>query len=281
MWLFLGILQHGQVEIIANDQDNSMTPSYAAFTETERLIGDPAKAQLQDDLKHLPFTVINDNNVLKIKAIAYKGEETGFNLEEISVMILTKVWDVAEAYLSQKITLACVTVPAYFNNSQRQATKDTTTIAGLQVPKILNQPMAVSLAYRLEKVTSGEKRVLIVDLGGGTFDVSLLSIKTSQTFDVLATARDTHLGGKDFTSRLVENFIDEIKRKFGMVISSQERAVRRLRTAAERAKRILSSITETSIEIDALLRRYGLPYQDHAHPVRGAVPGPLQGHPWT
>ncbi|KAL1481793.1 hypothetical protein MTO96_034188 [Rhipicephalus appendiculatus] len=271
----VGIFQHGKVEIIANDQGNRTTPSYVAFTETERLIGDPAKAQvalnpentvfdskrligrtfndpkLQDDLKHLPFTVINDNNVPKIK-VTYKGEEKVFNVEEISAMILTKMREVAEAYLGQKITLACVTVPAYFNDSQRQATKDACAIAGLQVPKMLNEPTAAALAYGLDKVTSGQKLVLIVDLGGGTFDVSLLSIKDSQTFDVLATAGDTHLGGEDFDSRLVDYFLGEIKRKFGADISSKARAVRRLRTAAERAKRILSSTTETSIEIDAL-----------------------------
>ncbi|XP_070384248.1 heat shock 70 kDa protein 1B-like [Dermacentor albipictus] len=271
----VGIFQHGKVEIIANDQGNRTTPSYVAFTETERLIGDPAKAQvalnpentvfgskrligrtfddpkLQDDLRHLPFTIVNENNAPKIK-VTYKGEEKVFNPEEISAMILTKMREVAEAYLGQKITLACVTVPAYFNDSQRQATKDACTIAGLQVPKILNEPTAAALAYGLDKVTSGEKLVLIVDLGGGTFDVSLLSIKNSQTFDVLATAGDTHLGGEDFDSRLVDYFIEEIKRKFNTDISDKARAVRRLRTAAERAKRILSSTAETSIEIDAL-----------------------------
>ncbi|CAN7995198.1 unnamed protein product [Ixodes hexagonus] len=271
----VGIFQHGKVEIIANDQGNRTTPSYVAFTETERLIGDPAKAQvalnpentvfgskrlvgrtyddpkLQDDLKHLPFTIINDKNAPKIK-VMYKGEEKIFNPEEISAMILTKMREVAEAYVGKKIELACVTVPAYFNDSQRQATKDAATIAGLQVPKIVNEPTAAALAYGLDKVTSGEKKVLIVDLGGGTFDVSLLNIKDSQTFDVLATAGDTHLGGEDFDSRLVDYFLGEIKRKFKVDITDKARAVRRLRTAAERAKRILSSTAETSIEIDAL-----------------------------
>ncbi|KAL1481812.1 hypothetical protein MTO96_034205 [Rhipicephalus appendiculatus] len=245
----VGIFQHGKVEIIANDQGNRTTPSYVAFTETERLIGDPAKAQvalnpentvfdskrligrtyddpdLQEDLKHWPFTVINDKNAPKIK-VTYKGEDKVFSPEEISAMILTKMREVAEAYLGQKITLACVTVPAYFNDSQREATKDACTIAGLQVPKILNEPTAAALAYGLDK--------------------------NSQTFDVLATAGDTHLGGEDFDSRLVDYFIGEIKRKFSTDISSKARAVRRLRTAAERAKCILSSTAETSIEIDAL-----------------------------
>ncbi|KAL1452357.1 hypothetical protein MTO96_006275 [Rhipicephalus appendiculatus] len=247
----LGALEGSTVklEIIANDQGNRTTPSYVAFTETERLIGDPAKAQvalnpentvfgskrligrtfddpkLQDDLKHLPFKVINDNNVPKIK-VTYKGEEKIFNPEEISAMILTKMREIAEAYLGKPITFACVTVPAYFNDSQRQATKDASTIAGLQVPKILNEPTAAALAYGLDK--------------------------NSKTFDVLATAGDTHLGGEDFDSRLVDYLTEEIKRKFGTDISSKPRAVRRLRTAAERAKCILSSTAETSIEIDAL-----------------------------
>ncbi|KAH9380679.1 hypothetical protein HPB48_014601 [Haemaphysalis longicornis] len=271
----VGIFQHGKVEIIANDQGNRTTPSYVAFTDNERLIGDAAKAQvalnpentvfgskrligrtyddpkIQEDMKHLPFTIVNVNNVPKIKVV-FKGEEKIYNAEEISAMILTKMREVAEAYLGRKVTLACVTVPAYFNDSQRQATKDAATIAGLSVPKILNEPTAAALAYGLDKFVAGEKKVLIVDLGGGTFDVSLLNIKDSKTFDVLATAGDTHLGGEDFDSRLVDYFIQEIKRKFKVDITNKARAVRRLRTAAERAKRILSSTAETSIEIDAL-----------------------------
>ncbi|KAL1481789.1 hypothetical protein MTO96_034185 [Rhipicephalus appendiculatus] len=245
MWLFLGILQHGKVEINANDKGNRTTPSYIAFTETERLIGDPSQVQvalnpqntqlgskrligrtfddpkLQDNLKHLPFTVINDNNVPKIK-VTCKGEEKVFNQEEKSVMILTKLPEVSEAYFGQRATLACVTVPAYFNDSQRQATNDVTTIAGLQV-------------------TSGDKLVLIVDFGGSTFDVSLLSIKSSPTLDVLATMGDMHLGQENFYNRVVDYFIDEFKHKFGTDISSQARAVRRLRIIAEQAKCILLS----------------------------------------
>ncbi|KAH9373619.1 heat shock protein 70 A1-like [Haemaphysalis longicornis] len=271
----VAIFEHGKVEIIANEQGNRTTPSYVAFTEFERLIGDAAKSQvalnpentvfgskrligrtyddpkLQDDLRHLPFTIVNDNNTPKIK-VTFKGEEKIYSPEEISAMILTKMREIAEAYLGKKVTLACVTVPAYFNDSQRQATKDAATIAGLAVPKILNEPTAAALAYGLDKITAGEKKVLIVDLGGGTFDVSLLNIKNSETFDVLATAGDTHLGGEDFDSRLVDSFIAEIKRKFNVDISDKARAVRRLRTAAERAKRMLSSTAETTIEIDAL-----------------------------
>ncbi|KAL1481808.1 hypothetical protein MTO96_034201 [Rhipicephalus appendiculatus] len=239
----VAIFQYGKVEIIANDQGNRTTPSYVAFTETERLIGEPAKAQvalnpentvfdckrligrtyddpdLQDDLKQWPFTVINDNNAPKIK-VTYKGEEKVFSPEEISAMILTKMREVAEAYLGQKISLACVTVPAYFNDSQREATKDACAIAGLKLLKMLNEPTAAALAYGLEKCSRRRET------------------RTS--------------GGEDFDSRLVDNFIAEIKRKFSMDISANARAVRRLRTAAERAKRVLSSVTETSIEIDAL-----------------------------
>ncbi|XP_077560432.1 heat shock 70 kDa protein 1A-like [Haemaphysalis longicornis] len=271
----VAIYHFGKVEIIANDQGNRTTPSCVAFTETERLIGDAAKLQvalnpentvfgakrligrkyndpkLQDDLRHLPFKIIDDNNTPKIK-VMFKGEEKIFSPEEISAMILSHMREVAEAYLGDPVTLACVTVPAYFNDSQRQATKDAGTIAGLSVPKIINEPTAAALAYGLDKITAGEKKVLIVDLGGGTFDVSLLSIKDSQTFDVLATAGDTHLGGEDFDSRMVDFFLEEIKRKFKVDISDNARAVRRLRIAAERAKRILSSTVETSIEVDAL-----------------------------
>uniref|UniRef100_A0A131YIC4 Heat shock 70kDa protein 1/8 n=1 Tax=Rhipicephalus appendiculatus TaxID=34631 RepID=A0A131YIC4_RHIAP len=198
-------------------------------------------------------------------------------------MILTKMREVAEAYLGQKITLACVTVPAYFNDSQRQATKDACTIAGLQLLKILNEPTAAALAYGLEKVISGEKLVLVIDLGGGTFDVSLLSIKDSKTFDVLATAGDTHLGGEDFDSRLVDYFIGEIKRKFSTDISSKARAVRRLRTAAERAKCILSSTAETSIEIDALFdgtdfhtKITRARFEEVCQDIFKVIPGPIQ-----
>ncbi|KAL1481794.1 hypothetical protein MTO96_034189 [Rhipicephalus appendiculatus] len=269
----VGILQHGKVEIIANDQRNRTSPSYVAFTETEQLIGDPAMPQvalnpknpafgykrligctfddtkLQDDLKHLPFTVTNDNNAPKIN-VTYKGEKV-LSPEEISAIILTKMREVAVACFGQ-ITLGCFTVPAYFNDSQRQATKDNCIIAGLHVLNIPNEPTAAALASGLEKVTSGERLVLIVDLGGCTFDVSLLSIKNSQTFDMLTTAAHTHLGDEDFYSRLVDYIIGVIERKFGKDIPNKARAGRRLRTTVERTKRILSSTAETIIEIDAL-----------------------------
>lgn len=271
----VGVFQHGRVEIIANDQGNRTTPSYVAFTDTERLIGDAAKAQtamnpentvfdakrligrkyddpkIQDDIKHWPFKVDNDAGKPKI-CVEFKGERKKFNPEEISAMVLTKMKETAEAFLGQKVTDAVVTVPAYFNDSQRQATKDAGAIAGLNVLRIINEPTAAALAYGLDKNLRGERNVLIFDLGGGTFDVSVLTIDEGSMFEVRSTAGDTHLGGEDFDNRLVTYFAEEFKRKHRKDIRQNARAVRRLRTACERAKRTLSSSTEASIEIDAL-----------------------------
>ncbi|KAJ8919782.1 hypothetical protein NQ315_006311 [Exocentrus adspersus] len=271
----VGVWQHGKVEIIANDQGNRTTPSYVAFTDTERLIGDAAKNQvamnpsntvfdakrligrkyddpkIQQDIKHWPFKVINDCGKPKIQ-VEYKGEIKTFAPEEISSMVLTKMRETAEAYLGMPIKDAVITVPAYFNDSQRQATKDAGVIAGLNVLRIINEPTAAALAYGLDKHLKGEKNVLIFDLGGGTFDVSILTIDEGSLFEVRATAGDTHLGGEDFDNRLVNHFVEEFKRKFKKDIRSNPRAIRRLRTAAERAKRTLSSSTEATVEIDAL-----------------------------
>lgn len=271
----VGVFQHGNVEIIANDQGNRTTPSYVAFTETERLIGDAAKSQvalnpentifdakrligrryddpkIQEDLKNWPFKVINEGGKPKIKA-EFKGECKLFNPEEISAMVLTKMKETAEMYLGQKVIDAVITVPAYFNDSQRQATKDAGKIAGLNVLRIINEPTAAALAYGLDKNLKGEKNVLIFDLGGGTFDVSVLTIDEGSLFEVRSTAGDTHLGGEDFDNRLVSHFTEEFKRKHRKDLRSNPRALRRLRTACERAKRTLSSSTEASIEIDAL-----------------------------
>ncbi|XP_046667818.1 heat shock protein 68-like [Homalodisca vitripennis] len=271
----VGVFQHGKVEIIANDQGNRTTPSYVAFTDTERLIGDAAKNQvamnpentvfdakrligrryddekIQGDLKHWPFKVINDADKPKIQ-IQYKGEVKRFAPEEISSMVLTKMKQTAEAFLGTSIQDAVITVPAYFNDSQRQATKDAGAIAGINVLRIINEPTAAALAYGLDKGLTGERTVLIFDLGGGTFDVSILTIDEGSLFQVKATAGDTHLGGEDFDSRLVNYFSEEFKRKFKKELRGNARALRRLRTAAERAKRTLSSSTEASIEIDAL-----------------------------
>jgi len=270
----VGIFQHGKVEIIANDQGNRTTPSYVAFTDSERLIGDAAKNQVamnpsnsvfdakrligrkfsdsvvQSDMKHWSFDVVDDNTKPKIQ-VEYKGETKTFFPEEISSMVLTKMRDTAEAYLGKDVPNAVVTVPAYFNDSQRQATKDAGTIAGINVLRIINEPTAAAIAYGLDKKVGAERNVLIFDLGGGTFDVSVLSIEDG-IFEVKSTAGDTHLGGEDFDNRLVNHFTQEFKRKHKKDISGSKRAVRRLRTACERAKRTLSSSTQAAIEIDSL-----------------------------
>jgi heat shock protein 1/8 len=201
-------------------------------------------------MKHWPFTVINDNTKPKIQ-VSYKGEVKTFFPEEVSSMVLVKMKEIAEAYLGKSVTNAVITVPAYFNDSQRQATKDAGTISGLNVLRIINEPTAAAIAYGLDKKSSGEKNVLIFDLGGGTFDVSILTIDDG-IFEVKSTAGDTHLGGEDFDNRMVNHFIQEFTRKYKKDISSNKRAVRRLRTACERAKRTLSSSTQASIEIDSL-----------------------------
>jgi len=270
----VGVFQHGKVEIIANDQGNRTTPSYVAFTETERLIGDAAKNQvamnptntifdakrligrkfddpvIQQDMKHWPFNVRNTDGKPKIEVI-YKDETKQFFPEEISSMVLTKMKETAEAYLGKTVTDAVITVPAYFNDSQRQATKDAGTISGLNVLRIINEPTAAAIAYGLDKKAAGERNVLIFDLGGGTFDVSILSIDDG-IFEVKSTAGDTHLGGEDFDNRLVNHFVQEFKRKHKKDLETNKRALRRLRTACERAKRTLSSSTQASIEIDSL-----------------------------
>ncbi|XP_069494314.1 heat shock-related 70 kDa protein 2 [Ambystoma mexicanum] len=272
----VGVFQHGKVEIIANDQGNRTTPSYVAFTDSERLIGDAAKNQVamnptntifdakrligrrfddptvQADMKHWPFTVVSEGGKPKVR-VEYKGEQRTFFPEEISSMVLTKMKEVAEAYLGQMVSNAVVTVPAYFNDSQRQATKDAGTISGLNVLRIINEPTAAAIAYGLDKkgAGGGEKNVLIFDLGGGTFDVSVLTIDDG-IFEVKSTAGDTHLGGEDFDNRMVTHFTEEFKRKHKRDLAPNKRAIRRLRTACERAKRTLSSSTQASLEIDSL-----------------------------
>jgi L1 cell adhesion molecule like protein len=270
----VGVFQHGKVEIIANDQGNRTTPSYVAFTDTERLIGDAAKNQVamnpnntvfdakrligrkfddstvQADMKHWPFTVVNMTGKPMIQ-VEFKNEKKQFSPEEISAMVLVKMRETAEAFLGKKITDAVVTVPAYFNDSQRQATKDAGSIAGLNVLRIINEPTAAAIAYGLDKKVGKERHVLIFDLGGGTFDVSVLTIEEG-IFEVKSTAGDTHLGGEDFDNRLVTFFVDEFKRKYKKDISANKRAIRRLRTACERAKRTLSSSAQANVEIDSL-----------------------------
>ncbi|PON70448.1 Heat shock protein 70 family [Parasponia andersonii] len=273
----VGVWLNDRVEIIPNDQGNRTTPSYVAFTDTERLIGDAAKNQValnpentvfdakrligrrfsdpsvQSDMKLWPFKVIPGPGDKPMIVVRYKGEEKRFSPEEISSMVLTKMRETAEAFLGHTINNAVVTVPAYFNDSQRQATKDAGAIAGLNVIRIINEPTAAAIAYGLDKKASKreEQNVLIFDLGGGTFDVSILTIEEG-IFEVKATAGDTHLGGEDFDNRLVNHFVAEFRRKHKKDISGRARALRRLRTACERAKRALSSTTQTTIEVDSL-----------------------------
>ncbi|KAJ5661658.1 Heat shock 70 kDa protein [Penicillium maclennaniae] len=270
----VGVFRDDRIEIIANDQGNRTTPSFVAFTDSERLIGDAAKnqvamnphntvfdakrligrrfndAEVQADMKHWPFKVV-EKATKPILEVEFKGETKQFTPEEISSMILTKMRETAEAYLGGTVNNAVITVPAYFNDSQRQATKDAGLIAGLNVLRIINEPTAAAIAYGLDKKQEGERNVLIFDLGGGTFDVSLLTIEEG-IFEVKATAGDTHLGGEDFDNRLVNHFVNEFKRKHKKDLTTNARALRRLRTACERAKRTLSSAAQTSIEIDSL-----------------------------
>ncbi|KAJ3669450.1 hypothetical protein LUZ60_011400 [Juncus effusus] len=273
----VGVWQNNRVEIIANDQGNRTTPSCVAFTENERLVGNAAKNQtdmnptntvhavkrligrrfsdssVQRDIKLWPFKVVSGPNDRPKIAVNYKGVEKQFYAEEISSMILTKMKEIAEAFLDCRVKNAVITVPAYFSDSQRRATKDAGAIAGLKVLRIMDEPTAAAVAYGFDKTTvnSDEKNVLIFDLGGGTFDVALLSIKFGK-FEVRATAGDTHLGGEDFDDRLVEHFMKEFKRKHHKDISGNARSLRRLRTACERAKRNLSFSTQTTVEVDCL-----------------------------
>merc|ERR1712100_349362 len=219
--------------------------------DAKRLIGrkftDPG---VQSDMKHWPFTVVSGPGGTPIIEVTYKGEKKQFKAEEISSMVLTKMKEIAEAYLGKEVKNAVITVPAYFNDSQRQATKDAGSIAGLNVLRIINEPTAAAIAYGLDK-KGDERNVLIFDLGGGTFDVSLLTIEEG-IFEVKATAGDTHLGGEDFDNRVVNHLVQEFKRKHKKDLTNNKRSLRRLRTACERAKRTLSASAQASIEIDSL-----------------------------
>lgn len=271
----VGVWQNDKVEIIANDQGLNTTPSYVAFTEEERLIGDAAKNQtarnptntvfdakrligrkfsdktVQADVKLWPFKVESGPNEKPMIVVNFKGEQKKFQAEEISSMVLLKMKEIAEAYLGKTVKNAVVTVPAYFNDSQRQATKDAGTISGLNVQRIINEPTAAAIAYGLDKKGEGERNVLIFDLGGGTFDVSLLTIEDG-IFEVKATNGDTHLGGEDFDNKIVEFCIADFKKKSGIDINGNARALRRLRTQCEKAKRILSSAHQAEIECETL-----------------------------
>ncbi|EMD63272.1 hypothetical protein COCSADRAFT_38136 [Bipolaris sorokiniana ND90Pr] len=263
------------VEIIANEQGSFTTPSFVSFTSEERLIGEAAKNQaamnpentvfdvkrligrrfedetVTKDIKSWPFKVV-DQNGSPIVEVEYLGEKKQFSPQEISAMVLVKMKEVAETKLGKKVEKAVITVPAYFNDNQRQATKDAGAIAGLNVLRIINEPTAAAIAYGLGAGKSDKERnVLIYDLGGGTFDVSLLHIQGG-VFTVKATAGDTHLGGQDFDTNLLDHFKKEFTKKTKKDISGDARALRRLRTACERAKRTLSNATQTTVEIDSL-----------------------------
>ncbi|KAJ3727760.1 heat shock protein 70 family [Lentinula raphanica] len=268
----VGVQRGGRVEIIANDQGNRITPSWVSFTDEERLIGDAAKnayasnpsntvfdakrligRKMDDpdivrDIKHWPFDVLEKGGKPVI-SVTHKGEKRDFTPEEISAMVLSKMKETAEAYLGEKVTHAVVTVPAYFNDAQRQATKDAGTIAGLQVLRIINEPTAAAIAYGLNK-KAGESQIIVYDLGGGTFDVSLLSIDDG-VFEVLATAGDTHLGGEDFDNRVIDYLVKSYKKDKGIDVSKDLRALGKLKREVEKAKRILSSQQVAKIEIES------------------------------
>ncbi|KAM7469667.1 hypothetical protein LguiA_007850 [Lonicera macranthoides] len=271
----VGVYRNGRVEIIANDQGNRITPSWVAFTDTERLIGEAAKNQaalnaertifdvkrligrrfddpeVQRDMKMLPYKIVDKEGKPYIEVKIKDGEVKVFSPEEISAMILGKMKEIAESYLGKKIKDAVVTVPAYFNDAQRQATKDAGTIAGLNVVRIINEPTAAAIAYGLDKKGEEESKILVFDLGGGTFDVSILSIDDG-VFEVLSTSGDTHLGGEDFDHRIMQYFIKLIKKKYNKDISNDNKALGKLRKECERAKRALSSQHQVRVEIESL-----------------------------
>merc|ERR1711990_1226447 len=266
----VGVWQNDKVEIIANDQGLNTTPSYVAFTEDERLIGDAAKAQVarnptntifdakrligrkfadkdvQADAKLWPFKVESGVADKPMIVVQYKGEEKKFQAEQISSMVLTKMKEIAEAYLGKTVKSAVVTVPAYFNDSQRQATKDAGTISGLNVLRIINEPTAAAIAYGLDR--QSEKNILVYDLGGGTFDVSLLTIDNG-VFEVVATSGDTHLGGEDFDQRLIKHFMEIFNKKEGVDMSKDKKALQKLRKECEKAKRALSSTSSVQLRV--------------------------------
>ncbi|CDP15491.1 unnamed protein product [Coffea canephora] len=270
----VGVYKNGNVEIIANDQGNRITPSWVAFTDTERLIGEAAKNQaainaertifdvkrligrkfddpeVQRDMKMLPYKIVNKDGKPYIQVKIKDGEVKVFSPEEISAMILQKMKQTAESYLGKEIRSAVITVPAYFNDAQRQATKDAGTIAGLNVARIINEPTAAAIAYGLDK-KSKEMNILVFDLGGGTFDVSILSLDNG-VFEVLATSGDTHLGGEDFDYRIMDYFVKLIKKKYNKDISNDKKALGKLRKECERAKRALSSQHQVRVEIESL-----------------------------
>ncbi|KZS89539.1 heat shock protein 70 [Sistotremastrum niveocremeum HHB9708] len=268
----VGVQRGGRVEIIANDQGHRITPSWVSFTDEERLVGDAAKnafhqnpentvfdakrligrrfddPEVKRDQKHWPFKIVDSGGKPNIQ-VKHRGDKKTFTPEEISAMVLGKMKETAEAYLGKKVTHAVVTVPAYFNDAQRQATKDAGIIAGLNVLRIINEPTAAAIAYGLDK-KGGERQIIVYDLGGGTFDVSLLSIDDG-VFEVLATAGDTHLGGEDFDNRVIDYFVKLYKKKTGTDVTGNLRALGKLKREVEKAKRTLSSQQSTRLEIES------------------------------
>jgi len=274
----VGVYKNGRVEIIPNDQGNRITPSYVSFDpeSSERSVGDAAKNQatvnpegtvfdvkrligrkftdktVQKDMKHFPFRVVDNGSGKPALKMTVNGKDKVYQPEEVSAMVLTKMKETAENYLGKTVENAVITVPAYFNDAQRQATKDAGAIAGLNVQRIINEPTAAAIAYGLDKKVGVERNVLIFDLGGGTFDVSVLTIEDG-IFEVRSTSGDTHLGGEDFDQNVMQHFIKAFKKKEGKDISKDKRAMQKLRREVEKAKRALSSTHQTRIEIEALL----------------------------
>lgn len=271
----VGIFKNGRVEIIPNEFGNRITPSFVAWTDEERLVGEAAKNQahlnpkrsvyvvkrligrafedkeVQRDAKWLPYDIINKAGKPYVRVKVQGGEEKSLSPEEISAMILTKMKEIAENYLGREVKHAVITVPAYFNDQQRQATKDAGLISGLEVLRIINEPTAAAIAYGMDK-KAGEKNIIVFDLGGGTFDVSLLTIDNG-VFEVVATSGDTHLGGEDFDQRLTEHFVKVFKKKNNKDIKEDPRSMQKLKGEVEKAKRDLSSVHQTKITIENLI----------------------------
>ncbi|KAK6458946.1 heat shock protein 70 [Scheffersomyces xylosifermentans] len=270
----VSVFTNNRAEIIPNELGNRISPSLVAFNDSEIMVGEAAHNQMSGNvvntifavkrligkqysteikqyLRRQPYKVVGKNGSIAIQ-VEFKNEIRIFTPEEISAMILQKMKTSAELYLGTSVTEAVVTVPAYFNDAQRQATKDAGSIAGLNILKVLNEPTAAALAYGLSKKVNGEKYVLVYDLGGGTFDVSILKISSGGTFQVKSTSGDGYLGGEDFDNRLVDYCVKELKRKFDSDISKNPTAMRRLKVACERSKRVLSTSVQTNVTVESL-----------------------------
>jgi len=271
----VGIFKNGRVEIIPNELGNRITPSFVGFTDDERLVGEAAKNQaavnpsrsiyvvkrligrdfndkeVQRDKKHVSYNIVNKGGKPYIQTMVNGGETKTMSPEEISAMVLNKMKQIAENYLGQEVKNAVITVPAYFNDAQRSATRDAGVISGLNVLRVLNEPTAAAIAYGLDQ-KGGERSILVFDLGGGTFDVSILTID-NEVFEVESTSGDTHLGGEDFDQRIMQHFTKVIKKKYKKDISQDKRALQKLKGEIEKAKRDLSSVIQTKIEIENLV----------------------------